>query len=226
MQPQEMYLSERRAAVVAADAGRPVGVAEKCQLRLVMLVVVEVVVVMLLTSAEVLRLLLRLWLTVAFLGSGRVVGALVRASNLVQPRGREVRVRPSRGLDVALVQELLLDVRDLPGLDWRRHQRVVRIHLVVVSWILELRLERWQPLVDEVRLVVALQVVRLVVGGVLVLHRRRVVAGSDVRPRQKTGGRRRRRQNIGRAPAHGRQGQERRAGGRNVDLPRSVAALV
>jgi len=144
----------------------------------------------------------------------------------MQPRGREVRVRPRGGLDVTLVQELLLDVRDLTGLDRRRHQGVVRTHLVVVGGILKLRLEGGQPLVDEVRLVVALQVVRLVVGGILVLHGRWVVSGNDVRPRKETGGRRGRRQNIGRSPAHGGQGQEGRAGGRNVGLPGSVAALV
>jgi hypothetical protein len=96
---------------------------------------------------------------------------------------------------------------------------------VVVDRLLELGLERGQPLVDQVRLVVARRQ-RLVVRGVLVLHGGAVWARGQVGPGQEGRGGRRRRQHVRRAPAHGRQGQERGAGGREVDLPGAVAALV
>jgi hypothetical protein len=51
-----------------------------------------------------------------------------------------------------------------------------------MSRVLKLRLKRGQSLVNQVRLVVGLQVLGLVVGGVLVLHHLGVVAGCNVGP--------------------------------------------
>ena len=62
---------------------------------------------------------------------------MIVVGHLVQSCSCEVSMRPGRRLDVPFIEKLLLDVRYLAGLNWRRYQRIVSCHLVM-SWILKL----------------------------------------------------------------------------------------